>query len=145
MPVDVVVASKISASAKSKTKAVGQLSGNDIILDIGPDTVKLYSEIIKSAKLIVWNGPLGYFEIAKYKKSSKKILEAINKSKAYAIFGGGETVQLINQSSPARLRKRSERGAAIINHQSFISTGGGAMLEFLEGKVLPGVKPLLKK
>lgn len=132
IPVDVVVANSFSAKAKNKTKAVGVVGKKDIILDIGPDTVDLYSKIIKKSKLIVWNGPLGYFEVAKYKKASREVAKAIVSSKNKSIIGGGETVQLIED---LRLKNRF----------SFVSTAGGAMLEFLEGKVLPGIKPLIKK
>jgi len=132
LPVDAVVAKKIVASAKSKTMAVGQLSKKEIILDLGPDTINLYCEIIKSAKLIVWNGPLGYFEIAKYKKASKAVAFAVAASKSFSIIGGGETVQMIGE-------------LGLKNKFDFVSTGGGAMLEFLEGKILPGIKPLIKK
>ena len=132
LPLDAAVSEKISASSKSTVKAIGQLGKKDIILDIGPDTVKLYAEIIKSAKLVVWNGPLGYFEIARYKKSSQSIAKAVASSKAFSLVGGGETVQLVNSLG---LSKKFD----------FVSTGGGAMLEFLEGKALPGVKPLIKK
>ena len=132
IPIDVVVADKIAASAKSETKAVGQVSENDIILDLGPATMKLFAEIINSAKLVVWNGPLGYFEIAKYKKSSEQLAKSIVKSKAESIIGGGETVKLVED---LKLKDKF----------SFVSTGGGAMLEFLEGKILPGIKPLIKK
>ena len=132
LPVDAVVAQKISPSSKSTVKAVGQVGKKDIILDIGPDSIGLYSEIIKSAKLIVWNGPLGYFEIARYKKSSQRVAKAVASSKAFSLVGGGETVQLINS-------------LGLADQFGFVSTGGGAMLEFLEGRQLPGLKPLMKK
>lgn len=130
-PLDVVVAKSRKRGVKSQIKAVGKIEKDDIILDIGPDTVKLYSEYIKRSKLVVWNGPMGYFEIPKYKKSSQEIAKNIIKTKAYSIVGGGETVELI-------------KDLKLIKKFSFVSTGGGAMLEFLEGKVLPGIRQLLK-
>jgi phosphoglycerate kinase len=132
LPIDVGVAKKISVSAKRENKIIGRLKKSDIILDIGPATVKVYASVIKKARLIVWNGPLGYFEIAKFKTGSREILKVLSKSKSFKVIGGGETVQLIHHSS-------------FIIRNSFISTGGGAMLEFLEGKILPGIKPLIKK
>ena len=101
-------------------------------MDLGQVTVKNYSALIKSARLVVWNGPLGYFEISRYKRASQKILQAISQTKAYKVIGGGETIQLI-QNSKFKIQN------------SFISTGGGAMLEFLAGKIPPGIKPLIKK
>jgi len=132
LPVDVVVASKISASAKAQVKLIDEVKPSDIILDLGQVTVKNYSALIKSARLVVWNGPLGYFEISRYKRASQKILQAISQTKAYKVIGGGETIQLI-QNSKFKIQN------------SFISTGGGAMLEFLAGKIPPGIKPLIKK
>ncbi|PIT90160.1 MAG: phosphoglycerate kinase, partial [Candidatus Komeilibacteria bacterium CG10_big_fil_rev_8_21_14_0_10_41_13] len=131
MPIDVVVASSLKASAGSRVKAIGQLDSKDIILDIGPDTIQLYGEIIKEAKLVVWNGPLGYFEVKKYQQGSAKVAGQIAKAGSYSLAGGGETVQLIDE-----LKLRTDF--------DFVSTGGGAMLEFLAGKILPGLRPLIK-
>lgn len=102
------------------------------ILDIGPKTIKKYSDLIKKAKMIIWNGPVGYFEYKGFAKGSKAIAKAILNSKARAVIGGGETTSLFNQQS------------TISNQQSniFLSTGGGAMLEFLGGKKLPGIEAL---
>jgi phosphoglycerate kinase len=132
IPIDVVVTTEISRTAKSAVKSVNQVGKSDIILDIGPKTVQEFSKVIKQSKLIVWNGPLGYFEIYKYKKASVQITKVIGQSKAESIIGGGETVQLL-------------RGLKIVGRKSYLSTGGGAMLEFLEGKLLPGIKPLIDK
>lgn len=131
IPIDVVVAKDFSSKAKAQVKAVGQIGAKDVILDLGPDTIKLYSDIIKDAKLVVWNGPLGYFGVNRYKKASQAIARAIINCKDDSIIGGGETVQLAKELG---LKKKFD----------FVSTGGGAMLEFLEGKVLAGIKPLLK-
>lgn len=132
IPSDVVVATEISKTARSAIKPVSQVKESDIILDIGPETVQEFSKIIKQSKLTVWNGPLGYFEIPQFKKASSLIAKIISQSKAESIIGGGETIQLI-------------RDSRFVNHDSYISTGGGAMLEFLSGKMLPGIKPLIDK
>lgn len=99
------------------------------ILDIGPNTVKYYSDIIKNAKTIIWNGPMGYFENKKFAKGSKIIKGAILNSKAFSVVGGGETASLMS----------NVKGQM---PNVFISTGGGAMLEYLAGKKLPGIKAL---
>jgi len=130
VPIDAVVAEKISFTSKSAIKSVNHLSQSDIILDIGPKTVQQFSAIIRKSKLIVWNGPLGYFEIPQFKKASRQIAGVIAKSKIESIIGGGETIQLI-------------RNFKFEIRNSYISTGGGAMLEFLAGKLLPGIKPVI--
>jgi len=104
---------------------------NRKILDIGPNTVNFYVDIIKKAKIIIWNGPMGHAEDKRFQKASDCIKNAILKSKAFAVAGGGETATLFND---LRL--------AISDKQLFISTGGGAMLEYLAGKKLPGIKAL---
>jgi len=106
------------------------------ILDIGPKTIELFSKYLKSAKMIVWNGPLGYFEKKPFDQGTRKIAEVIlSNKKARIIIGGGETVTAINQ-----ITKQLNNQATNL----FISTGGGAMLEFLGGDQLPGIKPLIK-
>ena len=103
------------------------------ILDIGKETIKEYSDIIKKSKVIVWNGPMGYLEDKKFAKGTKKILEAIfNNKKAQVVIGGGDTLTIIKK----QLTKD--------NKNIFISTGGGAMLDFLAGKKLPGLKKIYK-
>lgn len=98
------------------------------ILDIGPNTIKYYSDIIKKAKIIIWNGPMGYFENKKFAKGSEAIANAILKSGAFSVVGGGETAALFNEKNKIK--------------KIFVSTGGGAMLEYLAGKKLPGIKAL---
>jgi phosphoglycerate kinase len=100
------------------------------ILDIGPETAKIYSEIIRKAKTVVWNGPMGYIESPKFRRGSETIAEAIIKSSAKSVIGGGETTSL-------RCGKKPKKNI-------FVSTGGGAMLEYLAGKKLPGIIALLK-
>ncbi len=102
------------------------------IRDIGPNTAKMYSDIIKKAKIIIWNGPMGCFENPKFAKGSKAIAKAIiNNKKAFAVIGGGETASLFNDGR-----------FAINDKRLFVSTGGGAMLEYLAGKKLPGIAAL---
>jgi phosphoglycerate kinase len=104
------------------------------LLDIGPETIKKYSEIIRKAQTIAWNGPMGYFEIPKYSHGTLalgQLIAARSKGKVFGVVGGGETIEAVKKTGMSEY----------IDH---ISTGGGAMLEFLEGKVLPGIKPLLK-
>ncbi len=105
------------------------ITENNEDFDIGPETIKKYSEIIKTAKTIIWSGPLGLFENAKFLNGSKKIAEAVADSNAFTVVGGGDTSQLL-------------KTLGIENRFSFISTGGGAMLEFLSGKKLPALEAL---
>ncbi|MFA6305080.1 MAG: phosphoglycerate kinase [Patescibacteria group bacterium] len=131
VPCDVVLAPSLEASAKSLIKDSDKIGKQEMILDLGPKTVEQFIDLVKNAKLIVWNGPLGYFEVKKYQSASRAIAKAISRSKAYSVVGGGETGQLLEELK-------------LVKKFSFVSTAGGAMLEFLEGKVLPGIKPLIK-
>ena len=111
---------------------------NRKILDIGPNTIKMYSDIIKKAKTIIWNGPMGYFENPKFAKGSGEIAKAIiSNKKAFSVIGGGETAAAFQA---ANLKSNPPAGGQ--NSNIFISTGGGAMLEYLAGKKLPGIKAL---
>jgi phosphoglycerate kinase len=98
-------------------------------LDIGPETVKKYCEIIKDAKTIVWNGPMGKFEEEKYAVATQKIFEAIIGSSAYTVVGGGETLEILEKNQA-------------MDKVNFVSTGGGAMLEYLSGNLMPGIQAL---
>ena len=104
---------------------------NSKIMDIGPKTIALFSGIIKEAETIIWNGPMGYFESKEFSKGTNKIAKEIFKSKARIIIGGGETIEAINKRQ------------LTANKNTFVSTGGGAMLEFLAGKKLPGLRKLV--
>jgi len=134
LPTDNVVAEKIDASAKIQTIKTAQgIPENLMGLDIGPETIESFSKEIASAKTIVWNGPMGVFEVAPFAQGTMKIAEAVaSNRKATSIVGGGDSVAAVHQSGLADK----------ITH---ISTGGGASLEFLEGKKLPGVEALTDK
>jgi phosphoglycerate kinase len=129
LPEDVVVAVEASARARSATKAPEDVDDDEMILDIGPKTAARFGEKLKSAGTIVWNGPVGMFEIEAFAKGTKAIGRAIADSKAYSIAGGGDTVAAINRFGLA-------------DQIDYISTAGGAFLEFLEGKTLPAVAAL---
>jgi phosphoglycerate kinase len=126
IPVDVVCAKEFSDTAIATIKKVQDVEADDLILDIGPVTAKQYAEIIKSAGTIVWNGPVGVFEIEQFSYGTQSMAKAIAESSAFSIAGGGDTLAAIDKYG--------------INDQvSYTSTGGGAFLEFLEGKELPAV------
>lgn len=128
LPVDVVVSSSLEGR-RSRIVALDQIGPSDVIIDIGPQTVRKYLQILAKAKLIIWNGPMGYFENIHGRQASSNIMKVIAKYRAQTIIGGGETVELVN------LLK-------LKNNFSFISTGGGAMLAFLQGDVLPSLNRL---
>jgi len=132
VPVDVVVAKEIMADVSTTIKAAGNVKDDEYILDIGPDTVNLYGMIINKAKTIVWGGPMGYFEIKEFAKGTKDIAHKLCESSAKSIVGGGDTLDAMKR-------------AGCIDSVSFASTGGGAMLKMLEGKILPAIKPLIRK
>ncbi|MFH1366565.1 MAG: phosphoglycerate kinase [Patescibacteria group bacterium] len=132
IPVDVVVSDKISKNAKAWFRPAGGVRKNEIILDIGEDTLNLYKAIITKARQIVWAGPMGYFEIRKFSRGSFEIAKALAKCKAKTCVGGGDTQSVLEK-------------LGLKNKIDFVSTGGGAMLKFLEGGVLPALKPLIKK
>lgn len=131
MPVDVIVAESFSAEAESYAKDIDQVDEDEKILDIGPQTAKLYSALIQKAGTILWNGPVGAFEIEQFSHGTRAIGEAISKSKAFSIAGGGDTIAAIDTF-------------ALSEKISYISTGGGAFLSFLEGEPLPAVVALEK-
>ena len=132
LPVDLVLADKFDAESATKTIAVGNVPDGWRALDIGPETVKAFGEVIKSAGTVVWNGPMGVFEIDRFAFGTKKIAEAIGRSKAISVIGGGDTETVVT--------KYHLEGK--ITH---VSTGGGASLEFLGGKELPALKNIIKK
>ncbi|MGM0450980.1 MAG: phosphoglycerate kinase [Pseudomonadota bacterium] len=128
-PTDVVVASEVSESAQATTKKVEDVSDDDMILDIGPETSAALAEELKGAKTIIWNGPVGVFEIEAFSQGTRKLGDAIASSDAFSLAGGGDTVSAIDEFG-------------LSDRISYISTGGGAFLEFVEGKTLPAVAVL---
>ncbi len=132
LPVDVVVANRFDANAESKTIPVGPIPQGWRILDVGPKTIVAYSNIIKKAGTVVWNGPMGVFEFPRFAEGTFGVAKAVAGSGATTIIGGGDSVAAINQSGLA-------------DQVTHISTGGGASLEMLEGLALPGVVALLDK
>ena len=129
LPVDVVVAKEFAESATATVKLVADVADDDMILDIGPQTALQFAELLKSSKTILWNGPVGVFEFDQFGNGTKVLAEAIAASPAFSIAGGGDTLAAIDKY-------------AVADKISYISTGGGAFLEFVEGKVLPAVAVL---
>ncbi len=132
LPVDTVVAKEFSNDAESKIVGEGGIEKGWQGVDIGPESVKLFSENIKSAKTVVWNGPMGVFEMPNFAKGTNAIARVLAEIDATTIIGGGDSVAAVNQ-------------AGLGDKMTHISTGGGASLEFLEGKELPGIAALLDK
>jgi len=128
-PVDAVVADKFAADATSHVVDIDAMPADMMGLDIGPETIKLFSAEIAKAATVVWNGPVGVFEMEKFAKGTRALAEACANSKAVTIIGGGDTAAAVNQMG-------------LGDKMSHVSTGGGASLEFLEGKTLPGVAAL---
>ncbi len=128
MPVDVVVGTSLE-DTEGTIKAVADVLDKDMILDVGPKTASRMSELLSSAKTIIWNGPVGVFENDAFAESTRALTEAIAASTAFSVAGGGDTLAAIDKYGVA-------------DQISYISTGGGAFLEFLEGKVLPAVAML---
>ena len=126
IPTDVVCAKEFSANAKAELKNVSDVVVDDMILDIGPQTSKALGKILAEAGTIVWNGPVGVFEFEAFANGTKDIAHAIAQSKAFSIAGGGDTLAAIAKFG-------------VTDKISYISTGGGAFLEFLEGKKLPAI------
>ncbi|MGI6408323.1 MAG: phosphoglycerate kinase [Thiopseudomonas sp.] len=129
LPVDVVVAKAFAADAEATVKAVADVAEDDMILDIGPQTAANFAELLKTAKTVLWNGPVGVFEFDQFAGGTQVLAEAIAASDAFSIAGGGDTLAAIDKFGVA-------------DKISYISTGGGAFLEFVEGKVLPAVEML---
>jgi phosphoglycerate kinase len=126
VPSDVVVSTEISEKAAATLKRVDQVGRDEMILDIGPETSQRFAETLKSAGTIVWNGPVGVFELDQFAAGTQAMAEAIAASPAFSIAGGGDTLAAVAKYG-------------IADKVSYISTGGGAFLEFLEGKKLPAV------
>ena len=129
LPVDVVVADEFSADAKAIVKTIDDVSDNELILDIGPETSAAFAELLRRAGTIIWNGPVGVFEFDQFGDGTRVLAEAIAASNAFSVAGGGDTLAAIDKYGVA-------------DDISYISTGGGAFLEFVEGKKLPAVEVL---
>jgi phosphoglycerate kinase len=132
LPVDVVCAKEFSATAKAETKLVRDVTDDDMILDIGPESAKALALLLAGAGTVVWNGPVGVFEFEPFSHGTRTIAEAIAASKAFSLAGGGDTVAAIAKYG-------------ITDRIGYISTGGGAFLEFLEGKQLPAIEVLERR
>jgi phosphoglycerate kinase len=129
LPTDVVVATEFAATAKAQVRAVGDVRPDELILDIGPQTAKYLAAQLQNAGTILWNGPVGVFEFDQFGEGTRTLARAIADSKAFSVAGGGDTLAAIEKYDV-------EKGI------SYISTGGGAFLEFVEGKTLPAVAVL---
>jgi phosphoglycerate kinase len=126
LPVDVVGAAEFAEDAESRVCAYDDLPDGWLGLDIGPETQKRFGEIVRTAKTIFWNGPMGVFEWPPFAEGTRAVAQAVAEADAYSVVGGGDSVRAINELDLA-------------DHVSWVSTGGGASLELLEGKELPGV------
>ena len=132
LPVDTVCADAFDPNANTQTVAAGEIPDGWQGLDIGPKTIELYCEAVKDAGTVIWNGPMGVFEFAKFAKGTEAVAEALSRTSAITIIGGGDSAAAVQQLGYA-------------DKMTHISTGGGASLEFMEGKELPGVACLLDK
>lgn len=132
VPTDVVVGTEFSETATATLKKAGDVSADDMIFDIGPESSKALAEIIKSAKTIIWNGPVGVFEFDQFGQGTHALSQAIADSDGFSIAGGGDTLAAVDKYN-------------IADKVSYISTGGGAFLEYVEGKTLPAVAILEKR
>jgi len=132
LPIDCIVADKFEATANTQLVSVDNIPSGWLGLDIGPASIQLFADALKDAKTVVWNGPMGVFEMEAFSKGTVELASKIAQSNAVSIIGGGDTVAAIEK-------------AGVSEKMSFISTGGGASLELLEGKDLPGVSALTDK
>jgi len=132
LPVDAVIADKFDAEANSKVVDVDKIPAGWRMMDVGPKTLELYKETLQGAKLIVWNGPVGVFEMPKFAEGTFALAKLLAVSGATTVIGGGDSASAVKK-------------AGVAKEMTFVSTGGGASLEFLEGKELPGVAALMNK
>jgi phosphoglycerate kinase len=132
LPDDAVTATAFANDAEQSTAKKGQIPDGWMGLDIGPETSVKFADIIKNSKTVLWNGPMGVFEMSSYEKGTKAVAEAVveaTEGGAFTLIGGGDSAAAVNKFGFG-------------DKVSFVSTGGGALLELMEGKVLPGVKAL---
>ena len=129
MPIDVIVAKEFSNEAIAETKLIEEVENDDVILDIGPETAIIYKDIINEAKTIIWNGPVGVFEFDQFSNGTQSLAKAIEQNSGIKIVGGGATVAVVEKYN-------------IAHSISYISTGGGAFLEFVKNGTLPSIEVL---
>ncbi|HRU41284.1 MAG TPA: phosphoglycerate kinase, partial [Candidatus Diapherotrites archaeon] len=132
LPVDTVVASEFSNDAPKKTVPAAMIPKDMMGMDIGEDTRKIFSEIVKNARTVLWNGPMGVFEMPNFAKGTFELAKAMAECTGTTIIGGGDSAAAVEQLGFA-------------DKMTHISTGGGASLEFIEGKVLPGIEAIENK
>ncbi len=132
LPVDVIVAEELTAEAKVKTVPVEKIPLQMRIVDIGPKTVELFSKELKKCKTVFWNGPMGIYETPQFAEGTKQMARLLASLNAATIIGGGSTAEIVTEMK-------------LVDKMTFVSTGGGASLEFLSGEPLPGVEVLLDK
>lgn len=132
LPLDVVVAPAVQADADASVKAITDVDDTDMILDIGPKTVAYYGELIAKAGTVLWNGPVGVFEVPAFAKGTTGIAQALAASGAFSLVGGGDTIAALEQ-------------CGLIDQMSYVSTAGGAFLEYIEGKTLPALAILQER
>ena len=132
LPKDLVVADAIAETAVAKVVLPGEMNEKEMALDIGPETIAFYAAELQKAATVIWNGPMGVFEIPAFAKGTYGVAQAIAESHAVSVIGGGDSAAAVEK-------------AGLAERMSHISTGGGASLEFLEGKVLPGIDCLNSK
>ncbi len=132
LPLDVIVADELSENAKATVKNINALTSDESIFDVGPNTSATYSKLMAQAGTIVWNGPIGVFEIEAFSQGTRALAQSIAKSTAYSIVGGGDTLAALDKFN-------------LTDQMSYVSTAGGAFLEFLEGKILPAIKILTRR
>lgn len=129
LPIDAVVASEFSKDAETQVVNIDSISSEWMGLDIGPKTSAQYADVIRNSKLVIWNGPMGVFEMEPFAEGTKNVAEAMASTDAFTVIGGGDSAAAVEKFEVA-------------NQMDHISTGGGASLEFMEGKDLPGVVAL---
>lgn len=132
LPIDVIVATEVTAKAVTTIRKITDVKENEMILDVGPESIKRYIEYVRRAASILWNGPLGVFELAPFEQGTSALSHAIANSSAFSVAGGGDTLAAIEKYG-------------ITDKISYISTGGGAFLEFIQGETLPALSVLQER
>ena len=132
MPVDAMTAPAINADAPARLRPLAEIEAHELVLDIGPQTVRRFASVVRKAGTVLWNGPLGVFEFDQFGEGTRVVAEAVAASTAFSVAGGGDTLAAIDKYG-------------VGDGVSYLSTGGGAFLEFVEGRKLPGVEALRRK